>query len=46
MILGKNSLTLNFEYCVYYFLNHLFKEILIVILFRRKLEPKYSTTDL
>ena len=46
MILGKNSLNLNFEHCVKLkFLNRKFKEILIVILLRRKVESKYSTTD-
>ena len=46
MILVKNSLLyFNCEHCVYKFLNRLFKEILIVILLRRKVEPKYSTTD-
>ena len=43
MIFGQNSLNLNFEHCVNYFLNRQFKEILIMIL-RRKVEPKYSTT--
>ena len=45
MILGKNSLNLNFEHCVNLFLNCKFKEISIVILLRRKVEPKYSTTN-
>ena len=46
IIFGKKSLNLNFEHCVNLkFLNREFKEILIVILLRRKAEPKYSTTD-
>ena len=44
MIFGQNSLNLKFEHsCVNKFLNRQFKEILIVIL-KRKVEPKYSTT--
>ena len=40
MILGKTLNTVLIK-----FLKSLFKEISIVILLRRKVEPKYSSTD-